>query len=79
MLLPAEAGHEMPYYPSYYPQEIRLQVLPPDMAATLLQSNTLHAFVGEPRLFGKTTPANVGSVERLGAYLVVTFDSAAPQ
>jgi hypothetical protein len=79
MLLPAEAGHEMPYYPSYYPQEIRLQVMPPAVAATLLQRNTLHAFVGEPRLFGETTPANVGAIERLGAYLVVTFDSTVPQ
>ena len=62
MLLPAEAGHEMPYYPSYYPQEIRLQVIPPDLATTFLQGNTLHAFIGAMPSFGETTPANVAAV-----------------
>jgi hypothetical protein len=78
-LFPAEAGHEMPYYPSYYPQEIRIETMPPETAATRLQSNTLHAFIGGALPFGETMPANVRVVETLGGYLVVTLNSAAPQ
>jgi hypothetical protein len=79
VLFPAEAGHEMPYYPSYYPQEIRIETMPPETAVTRLQSNTLHAFIGGALPFGEMMPANVRVVETLGAYLVVTLNSAAPQ
>lgn len=76
MFLPAEAGHEMPYYPSYYPQEIRIEALAPDTAATLLQHNKLHAFIGGEPHSGVPLPANVRAIGTLGSYLVVTFDSA---
>jgi hypothetical protein len=32
VLIPAEAGHELPYYPSFYPHEIRIEVVPPEAA-----------------------------------------------
>lgn len=76
VFLPAEAGHEMAYYPSFYPQEIRLEVLPPAVAASRLHSNTLHAYLDGAALFGDSMPANVSLMTSLGAYLVVTFNSA---
>ena len=30
--VPADAGHEVPYYPSFYPQEIRIEPLDPQAA-----------------------------------------------
>jgi hypothetical protein len=78
MFMPLEAfpGHELPYYPSYYPQEIRLESLDPTSAALLLQKSAIQAYIGgDPFPDGKT-PANVGAAESLGAYLVVTFNPA---
>src|SRR6266850_1617361 len=42
----AYPGHELPYYPSYYPQEIRIESIEPGAAATLLRKSALHAYVG---------------------------------
>jgi hypothetical protein len=79
VLTPAEAGHELPYYPSFYPHEIRLEVVPPEVAATRLQQGTLQAYVGATPHFSGSPPAHVSPVSSLGAYLVVTFDGAAAQ
>src|SRR5215831_8708343 len=76
MPLKAFPGHELPYYPSYYPQEIRIEPLDPASATTLLQKSAIQAYIGgDPFPDGKT-PANVGAAESLGAYLVVTFNPA---
>ncbi|HYY17160.1 MAG TPA: hypothetical protein VE965_11055, partial [Gammaproteobacteria bacterium] len=78
MFMPLETfpGHELPYYPSYYPQEIRLESLDPISAAALLQKSAIQAYIGgDPFPDGKL-PANVGVAESLGAYLVVTFNPA---
>jgi hypothetical protein len=37
----AYPGHELPYYPSYYPQEIRIESIEPGVAATLLQKRVV--------------------------------------
>ena len=79
VLIPAEAGHELPYYPSFYPHEIVLEVVPPEMAATRLQQGTLQAYVGATPHFSEPPPAYVSPVSSLGAYLVVTFDGVAAQ
>jgi hypothetical protein len=79
VLTPAEAGHELPYYPSFYPHEIRIEVVPPEMAATRLQQGTLHAYIGATPYFSEPPPAYVSAVSSLSAYLVVTFDGAAAQ
>jgi hypothetical protein len=70
----AHPGHELPYYPSYYPQEIRIESIAAGEAATLLQKSAIHAYIG-PDLFpsGKI-PANVGAAASLDSYLVVTFN-----
>jgi hypothetical protein len=79
VLIPAEAGHELPYYPSFYPHEIRVEVVSPEVAATRLQQGTLQAYVGATPHFAEPPPAYVSVVSSLGAYLVVTFDGAAAQ
>jgi hypothetical protein len=79
VLTPAEAGHELPYYPSFYPHEIRVEVVSPEMAATRLQQGTLQAYIGAMPHFAAPPPAHVGAVASLGTYLVVTFDGTAAQ
>ncbi len=81
VLVPAavvQAGHELPFYPSYYPQEIRLETLAPQAAAAQLKAGTLHAYLGGDPFAGSRVPADVRSVESLGGYLVLTFNPAAP-
>ncbi|TMA93565.1 MAG: hypothetical protein E6J77_04860 [Deltaproteobacteria bacterium] len=75
---PSGAGHELPFYPSYYPQEIRLEALPPAAAAPLLRSAKLHAYVGGDPFAGGRVPADIKPLESLGGYLVVSFNSASP-
>jgi hypothetical protein len=79
MLIPAEAGHELPYYPSFYPHEIRVEVVPPEAAATRLQQGTLQAYIGATPHFSEPPPAHVSAVASLHAYLVVTLDGIAAQ
>jgi hypothetical protein len=69
-------GHELPYYPSYYPQEIRIESIEPAVAATLLQKSALHAYVGADPFPSGPIPANVSAAASLGSYLVVTFNPA---
>jgi hypothetical protein len=78
MLLPIAAypGHELPYYPSYYPQEIRIEAIEAHAAATLLQKSAIHAYIGPDPFPSGKIPANVGAAASLGAYLVVTFNPA---
>ncbi len=75
---PARAGHELPFYPGYYPQEIRIEALSPAAAAPLLRNGTLHAYVGGDPFAGGRLPAHVTSVDSLGGYLVARFNPAPP-
>jgi hypothetical protein len=74
LVTPARAGHELPFYPGYYPQEIRLETLTPAAAAAQLKNSTLHAYVGADPFAGGRLPANVSAVESLQGYLVATLD-----
>jgi hypothetical protein len=73
---PSGAGHELPFYPSYYPQEIRIQTLPPAAGAPLLKSAGLHAYVGADPYAGGRAPADLKSVESLEGYVLLTFNPA---
>jgi hypothetical protein len=75
---PSGAGHELPFSPSYYPQEIRIQTLSPAAAAPLLKSAGLHAYVGADPYAGGRAPADVKPIESLQGYVVMTFNSASP-
>src|SRR6185369_9530878 len=51
-----EAGHEVPYYPSFYPQEIRIEPLDPASAGKEFLNKTapLNVYIGaSPRFDGQ--------------------------
>lgn len=78
LLTPADGGHELPIYPSFYPQEIRIEVVEPGTAASLLQGGRIHAYLGgEPR-FGGKVPDQIRNVESLGSYLLLTVNPSSP-
>ncbi len=72
----AFAGHELPFYPSYYPQEIRIETVAPAAAGPLLAKSALHAYVGRDPFAGRKAPANISTSESLASYVVVTFNPA---
>jgi hypothetical protein len=74
----AHAGHEFPFYPSFYPQEITVEALDAQAAAQRIAKGTLHAYAGGEPAAG-SGPAKTGSVLSLGGYVVFTFDARAPQ
>jgi hypothetical protein len=67
----ARSGHEQPVYPSYYPHEIEIAAVEPQQAAALLRAGKLHAYAGAAPDFGGSPPEAIGSVQSLGAFLVV--------
>ena len=71
----AQAGHEIPFYPSFYPQEIKLVVVEPAAAPRLLERNAIHAYVGP---LGGAKPAHTARVESLQSFVVLTFNRANP-
>lgn len=72
----AQAGHEFPFYPSFYPQEITIEAMDPGVAAERLGTGSLHAYVGGDPFRGKPVPGNVGHIEFLGSYVVATLNTA---
>jgi hypothetical protein len=73
----AEAGHEITFYPSYYPQEIAVRFTEPATAAKLLRENKIHAYAGGDPFAGGTVPTHVRWAESLRGFAVVTFPRAA--
>jgi len=74
----AHAGHEFPFYPSFYPQEITVETLDAKAAAQRFAKAALHAYAGG-ELAAESGPAKTASVASLGGYVVATFDPRAPQ
>jgi len=72
----AEAGHESPFYPSFYPQEVRIETLDPAAAAAGWTKTRVHAYIGEGLFAGGAVPADATPVVSLRSYLVLTFDAA---
>jgi hypothetical protein len=75
--LPARAGHEFPFYASYYPQEITLSVLAPSAAPPKFAVGALHAYLGADPFAGRPLPATIARVESIAAYVVVSLNPAA--
>ena len=75
--LPARSGHEFPFYPSYYPQEITLSVLSPTEAPAKLADGSLHAYLGADPFAGSPVPPTVARAESLAAYVVIALNPAA--
>ena len=74
--LPVRADHDVPYYPSFYPQEIRLETITPTAAATLLHGKQLHAYIGSAPHFAETVPDHLAFLESIRSYLLLTFNPA---
>ena len=70
----AHAGHELTFYPSFYPQEISVRFVPAAAtAAALFRKNEVHAYVGGDPLDGGAAPAT-RTIESLRGWVVLTFD-----
>ena len=72
----AHGGHEVPYYPSFYPQEIRIEPLDPEVAAREFVSKTdpLHAYHGAAPRFAGQTPDHLKSVQSLKSLITVAVN-----
>ena len=72
LLAPAavHAGHEISFYPSFYPQEIRIEPLLPEIAARELAEKKLQAYVGAAPRFAAAVPAHLKSVVSLRSLIV---------
>ncbi|HEX3177590.1 MAG TPA: hypothetical protein VHZ49_12995 [Methylomirabilota bacterium] len=72
----AYAGHELTFYPSFYPQEVTVRFLAqPSAAAALLRKNALHAYVGGDPFQG--SPAGeVRWLASLRGFVVLRFPRA---
>ena len=67
----AEAGHEPPVYPSYYPQEIRIEQVAPAAAGRALAEGRIQAYVGAIPALPAGAEESIKFVESLGSYVVV--------
>ncbi|MFQ5754906.1 MAG: hypothetical protein ACE5H7_02315 [Acidiferrobacterales bacterium] len=72
------SGHETPIYPSYYPQEIRIESVDPMSAAGLLREAKIHAYIGDEIAFEKDIPESIDFVESLDSYIVLSLNPASP-
>ena len=68
----AWAGHELTFYPSFYPQEVTVRWVEPRAAAPLLAKDTLLAYVGADPFPGGA-PEKIRYVESLRGWVVLTF------
>jgi len=68
----AWAGHELTFYPAFYPQEVSVRWLEPRAAAPLLLKSTLHAYAGADPLAGARNE-KVRYAESLRGWVVLTF------
>lgn len=66
----AHAGHEFPFYPSFYPQEITVEALDAQTAAQRLAKGTLHAYAGTV----ETDVAKTAAVASLGGYVIARVE-----
>ncbi len=69
------AGHSVGHFPSYYPDEIRIDVVDPATAGKGLVDETLHAYVSAAPIFAGPVPGHVKSVRSLGSFLVLSFNA----
>lgn len=70
----SRAGHEVSYYPSFYPQEIRIETLDPAVAARELAGNTLQAYIGSDPGFSGTPPAHLKTFASLHSFVTATIN-----
>lgn len=71
-----QADHEISYFPSFYPQEIRIEPLDPEGAAREFanKADPLHAYLGAAPRFSGQLPEHLKSVESLQSLITVSVD-----
>ena len=69
----AWAGHELTFYPAFYPHEITVRWVEPGAAGPLLLKNALHAYAGADPLAGAPKNDKVRYAESLRGWVVLTF------
>lgn len=74
----AWAGHEMPVYSSYYPQEIDIATVAPERALGLLRDGKIQAYLGRGLRVADEALASLGAVESLGDFVLVEVNPASP-
>jgi hypothetical protein len=67
-------GHELPVYPSFYPHEIEIKTIAPDVAGSLLQQSKIHAYLGNELQLSGSAPDLIGAVESLGSLVTVRIN-----
>jgi hypothetical protein len=70
------AGHSVGHYPSYYPDEIRIDVMSPEAAGRGLADQSLHAYVGAAPKLAQPVPGHIRTVRSLGSFWLLSFDRA---
>ena len=68
----AWAGHELTFYPSFYPQEVTVHWVDPRAAGPLIVKDSLLAYVGADP-FPAGAPEKVRYVSSLRGWVVLTF------
>jgi hypothetical protein len=71
---PAEGGHELPIYPSFYPSEIVVDTTDPGAAARRLGAGEMHAYVGAEPDFAGPPGKHLATIATLGALVLVSVD-----
>jgi hypothetical protein len=74
----ADAGHESPVYPSFYPQEIRFERVDPANAGEALTRGRMQAYVGTVAGLPAGADKSVKSVGSLGSYVIVRINVTSP-
>ncbi len=72
------AGHEVTYYPAFYPSEITLTTLDRPEAAVALAKNRLHVYLGATPTFSGEVPKHLRSRASISGYVLLTLDPRAP-
>ena len=70
------AGHELSFYPSFYPQEIKVSGLDRAAAAGLLEKKSLHAYVGPDPFATGAAPAHITYAPSFGSYVLLSRERA---
>ena len=75
----ARSGHEQPVYPSYYPHEIEIAAMAPQRAAELHARRQAACLCRRRAGFRRRArQTRIGSVESLGAFVVVRLNPDSP-
>jgi hypothetical protein len=74
----AWSGHELPIYPSYYPQEIRIDTIDREEAGPLLLASKIQAYVGGAPGLPREPPDSISAVESLGSFVLVSINPDSP-